>query len=671
MMMRSALPVKQLFSILVLLGISCYSVAQQSVLIRWVPENSSTASYILGVLHHENSTSYSLSNVPDEVFPLVNSVAFEWLPETYELEQAFTVMQLREDKSLKKTYKREDNIRYELMILNTLQENVDKYAKVTPLFTMQVFREHFMGAGRSYQEQQLYQYALDNTKPVLSLLSQRQIAEQMFLMDFETQAEVLSAYVNNQESFQLFESDKWQLYKQQDISTLALAVAGVEHPAYLQTMRTGLNQILVEKMRFLSSNQSVLYVLDVERLGGEGGILSMLRSANAQVVDMPFTLTSSTELEDFYTGANTDDNYVDAFPEELLAALQPDPSDDSRNRIILMNELEAQHLPAKALMDPFGDRYDHLMSDTSFIHDWYELRSNDAFFTIKMPEKTKWEETLTESINGPIRTNTANVNHARSDLFYSIGYTIYPPNFNLDQKAAFFDDFIYRSIRKMNGSLLAQRIISHPEYSGREFVVMVNDSFYVRSVIILRGNILYQLLNGGPDDKPYSPYAEEFLRSFRLDKGKTTNWFSQVETAISCDFPRQPFIQNQSYNTQYGPLQVRTFNAEDFNDGLSYFLSINTYPPGYKFKSDKEFYAELISDAERQYFGRAVTTTNVKKGKHKGKEVVLQLNNGKVYQMHFFIVDQVVYQYLVGGAATSLQSSNARYFLDHFVFIEE
>jgi hypothetical protein len=397
----------------------------------------------------------------------------------------------------------------------------------------------------------------------------------------------------------------------------------------------------------------------------------MLRSANCQVVDMPFTLTSSTELEDFYTGGGSDEPVIDAFPEELLAALQPDPSDDSRNRIILLNELEARDLPAQALMDPFGDRYDYLMSDTSFISDWYELRSNDAFFTIRMPEKTKWEETLTESINGPIRTNTANVNHARSDLFYSIGYTIYPPNFNLDQKAAFFDDFIYRSIRKMNGNLLAQRIISDPEYSGREFVVMVNDSFYVRSVIILRGNILYQLLNGGPDDKPYSTYAEEFLRSFRLDKGKSTNWFTQMEAMINCDFPRQPFIQNQSYNTQYGPLQVRTFNAEDFNDGLSYFLSINTYPPGYKFKSDKEFYAELIADAERQYFGRAITTTNVKKGKHKGKEVVLQLNNGKVYQMHFFIVDQVVYQYLVGGAATSLQSSNARYFLDHFVFIEE
>ena len=69
-----------------------------------------------------------------------------------------------------------------------------------------------------------------------------------------------------------------------------------------------------------------------------------------------------------------------------------------------------------AITDPFGDGYDYLGTDTSFISEWFELRSNDAYFSIRMPEKTKWEETLTESINGNIKSVQAQVNHARSDL---------------------------------------------------------------------------------------------------------------------------------------------------------------------------------------------------------------------------------------------------------------
>ena len=99
---------------------------------------------------------------------------------------------------------------------------------------------------------------------------------------------------------------------------------------------------------------------------------------------------------------------------------------------------------------------------------------------------------------------------------------------------------MYRSIRKINGQLVTQRIISDPEYVGREFVVSVDDSFYVRSQIILQGNILYQILCGGPDNKPYAPYAEEFIRSFRLTEVKATNWYTYLDQQISCQFPRQP-----------------------------------------------------------------------------------------------------------------------------------
>lgn len=654
---------------LALLLLSLPSRAQESVLVRWVPENSGTPSYILAILHNTEAARYPLSNVPYEVFPLVNTVAFEWLEESYETEQAKEIMQLREELNLKRYLERDDNIRYELFIINNLQENVEQYAGLMPFYTMQLFRDFLRGEGRTYQEELLYQYALEETKPVLSMLSMRNIAEYMATVPSEQQADVLSRFVNDQDLFATYEHDKAGLYRNQSLTELGLLVTGTEQPAWLQAMRTRVNRDLVAQMMELSAGQSVLYILDAERIGGQGGIVPLLLEEGAEVSDMPFTLSSDAEIEEYYTGTN--ELQADQFPEYLLDNLSDRSGYAVRNRIIKVDELQAGELPPAAITDPFGDGYDYLGTDTSFISEWFELRSNDAYFSIRMPEKTKWEETLTESINGNIKSVQAQVNHARSDLFYSIGYTIYPPNFDPGIRADFFDDFVYRSIRKINGQLVTQRIISDPEYVGREFVVSVDDSFYVRSQIILRGNILYQILCGGPDNKPYAPYAEEFIRSFRLDRGKATNWYTYLDQQISCQFPRQPLIQNQNYPTQYGQVQVKTFNTEDFDTQLSYFLSINQYPDGYPVKGSKSFYNGLISDAERQYFGRAVSVTKVRKGRNKGVEAVLQLNNGKVYRMHFFVVDKVLYQYLVGGTASAMESAGVDYFLDHFLISDQ
>ncbi|MEZ5051442.1 MAG: TraB/GumN family protein [Chitinophagales bacterium] len=664
----SMLPSRYFFWLALLL-LSLPSRAQESVLVRWVPENSGTPSYILAILHNTEAARYPLSNVPYEVFPLVNTVAFEWLEESYETEQAKEIMQLREELNLKRYLERDDNIRYELFIINNLQENVEQYAGLMPFYTMQLFRDFLRGEGRTYQEELLYQYALEETKPVLSMLSMRNIAEYMATVPSEQQADVLSRFVNDQDLFATYEHDKAGLYRNQSLTELGLLVTGTEQPAWLQAMLTRVNRDLVAQMMELSAGQSVLYILDAERIGGPGGIVPLLLEEGAEVSDMPFTLSSDAEIEEYYTGTN--ELQADQFPDYLLDNLSDRSGYAVRNRIIKVDELQAGELPPAAITDPFGDGYDYLGTDTSFISEWFELRSNDAYFSIRMPEKTKWEETLTESINGNIKSVQAQVNHARSDLFYSIGYTIYPPNFDPGIRADFFDDFVYRSIRKINGQLVTQRIISDPEYVGREFVVSVDDSFYVRSQIILRGNILYQILCGGPDNKPYAPYAEEFIRSFRLDRGKATNWYTYLDQQISCQFPRQPLIQNQNYPTQYGQVQVKTFNTEDFDTQLSYFLSINQYPDGYPVKGSKSFYNGLISDAERQYFGRAVSVTKVRKGRNKGVEAVLQLNNGKVYRMHFFVVDKVLYQYLVGGTASAMESAGVDYFLDHFLISDQ
>ena len=673
--MMQIIPFRNACLIIALLLTGFHLRGQQSLLLEYTPAGSSNSSYIFGILDNEGSPDVPVSTALNAAMKEVNTVAFEWLPERYELEQEADLLQINStENNLKRYLKRDDNIRYELFILDKLQEEVADYANFTPLYTMQLFRNAFLAGSRDFHRDEVFDSARKNIKPVLSMLNIRQLTSLMMAVPFETQADILSNYVNNFSAYQQYEKVKLQLYLAQDLNGIARAVEQAEHPEYILLQRQ-INELLASKMEQLAAGQSVLFVVNVERLGGESGLLAMLRQRNAAIADASLVIQITEDQEQDVAGTTTEVGIVeeqpeaDDFPGDLLFTNAVTPATDE-NRWIKVGEQQVSNPVFKAYTDPFGDRYDYLAADTAFLNEWYDLRSNDAFFNIKFPENVSWEESTTNSINGPIKTNTASTNHARSDLFYSVGYTIYPPNFNPEQKAPFFDDFVYRSVRKWKGDLLEQRILSDQEYTGRAFLVAVNDSFFVRSVLILKGNVLYQLLCGGPGDKPYDTYVEEFLRSFRLDRGKSGNWFLHADAGYSCYFPRQPLIDNQTINTQYGPLRITTLNAAEFDSQLSYFLSVNVYPSGYKLKGDKAFYKDLIADAERQYFGRALSVDKIKKGKHAGREVLLQLNSGEVYKMHFFIDNNAVYQYLVGGSASSVESANASYFLEQFQFTD-
>lgn len=71
------------------------------------------------------------------------------------------------------------------------------------------------------------------------------------------------------------------------------------------------------------------------------------------------------------------------------------------------------------------------------LNGWYKLQSTEANLKFRAPATNPWEETITETLNGQVKSSTVAMNHARSDLYYSAGYTIYPPNFDPGDKAIF------------------------------------------------------------------------------------------------------------------------------------------------------------------------------------------------------------------------------------------
>ncbi|MFN3939834.1 MAG: TraB/GumN family protein, partial [Chitinophagales bacterium] len=302
-----------ILSFLLILIVSAGS-AQQSLLIQITSPEGGKPSYIFTANNNALVTQYDFETILSHAANNVNAIAFEWLPENYELDKILEVMKNEEDKTLLKYYKREDNIRYELMIINKLQEDVEKYWNLQPLYTMQAFRNKDYADGFNYQQDILREVALRQTKPVISLMNLRTIREQMRMIDFETQAAILNNYVNKEATFKVYEDEKWRFYEKQNLEGFYKAMSEIEHPVYLETIITRRASLIVDKIQALSAQQSTLYFLDASIVGGYNGVLQKLKGMNFVIEDIPVVLAKRVNGADIDLEF-TETQQTDAFPE--------------------------------------------------------------------------------------------------------------------------------------------------------------------------------------------------------------------------------------------------------------------------------------------------------------------------------------------------------------------
>jgi len=669
-MMRPAL-----FLLLITAGFNVF--AQQSVLWKISSANSPSPSYILCTTDISGIENYDIITPAAAVMDKVNTVAFYCIPDESDKQNIPTLMGAEDERTLKGYYKREDRIRLELMVRDKLNADIESYYALKPVYLLQLFKEKDHKAGAGYIQSSLFTTAIQKTKPTLSLLTIRQIASAMDEIDFETQAFILSNYLSTVNTFLESETKKIQYYKNQSLTDFASEFYASEQDAYIDFFVNGISEMLLKKVDALSAQQSVLYVVDAEFAAGERGLLTKLKTKGYTVTAEVFTLkqrdSNSTQNTVVNTPTTSSNGEPDGFPTIVTSASNTIILDPSDITIVASDEVSAVYNSKTytALIDPFNDLLDYAAADTLFLESWYDMKGAEANFKIKVPIKGEWEELITDTYNGTIKQYTYQTNHARTDLFYSIGYTVYPPSFKTDNKNVFYNDFLERSVNKIGGKPLAQRIISTPYFTGREYTAVVGDSFFVRSVFFLNDNVLYQLLVGGPGNNAYTPYAEAFLNSFETTGGTTSNWFMFEQPAFNCYLPTPPSKSTQSYNIGGGAMNLITYTAEDYKENISYIISVYNYPPGYNFKSKNAFYDELIANAERQYFGKALSIEKVTKNGIDGRYVQMQLVNKKSYYIYFFFDKNSVYQYLAGGDPAVMQSLNVKRFFDSFLFTGE
>lgn len=645
--------------------------AQESLLWKVTAPNGRYTSYILASTELPGVENYDIITPATKVIEKVNTVAFFNVPDAAEIQNIPVFMKAPGDNTLKGYYKREDRIRFELMIGDKLKENIENYYGLKPLYILELFRDKDHAAGLDYQQTILMDIALNQKKPTLSLLTIRQIAGVMDLMDYNTQAIVLSNYVNNVNVFADADAEKFQYYKSQSMSDYLRVINSSEQESYISVMIGSMNDLLIKKMDPLCQQQSALYVIDADLLPGEFGLLKKLQSRGYAVAAEPFDYKAySTDQRPDLSTMNTDPNAMasnipaDDFPSFMVQPATGGYIDPESIKVVNVRDVEAPKEAYLGYRDPFGDFFDMAAADTLFLESWYDLRGEEANFHVKVPVKDDWEFSSTPWLDGgEIKKFIYQTNHAKSDLFYSVGYTVYPPTFMASNRNTFFEQFIEQTQNNMNGQIVAQRIVSNPNFTGREFTAAVGDSFFIRSQFLLQDNVLYQLLVGGPGDNPYSAFAEAFLNSFETASNVLVNWFFFEQPAFSCYLPMEPTKNTKTYTLPSGPLQVITYNAADYKELVDYQVVVSNYPPGHKFGSKKVFFDDLIAQAEKQYIGKALSVETIENNGIEGRYVEMQLMNRKVYRIFIYFDGNTVYQFVAGGDTVVMVSNNVNRFI--------
>lgn len=634
--------------------------SQNYVLTKIHKPGSLYASYLFLTIENKDIPEYDIISPLQQIFPLVNMVAFDFYLDGEQRLNMFDIMQFQGDQSLKKTYNRDDNIRYEIMVENKLKTDLQKLINTEPLYLMDLFKNVDHGMGVGYQNELIYLSAINKTKPIVSVLDIRQLEKIYFAVNFDTQAAVLSNYINNAEKFLAADEKSFNFYLNGDADAAVQSVNMLQLEDYFTSVQSVKNHLVFDAFLKMAEEKNNLFIADIFSAGGTDGILQLFKNEGYEIEPVYALLKKNNQLN----ADEIQDTEPDNFPElrmQNISNVAPDVS------AFHLDSISQFHTPKySALYDPFADMFDYVDADTAFLKDWFSIVSPDGSCRIRMPVKSDWIVNESETVNGKIKSSSYSGNHAKSDLFYSFGYTVYPEGFQNQVKADFFNDFVSRQVFKLKGELLNQRIISTPDYVGREFTIVVSDSFFVRSKLILKGTSLYQILCGGPDNNAFTENAFAFFQSFQIEDGPARNWSFYENTSFSCNMPTTPFISNQSINIKDGQLNIQTFASEDYQQGISYLISVYQYPASTNFGNENNYYDDLIAGAEKQYAGKAIVNEKVKRNGKNARYAEILLNNNKIYKVYFIIQDQTVYQYLAGGTQTAMSSKDPQYFFDTF-----
>jgi hypothetical protein len=150
---------------------------------------------------------------------------------------------------------------------------------------------------------------------------------------------------------------------------------------------------------------------------------------------------------------------------------------------------------------------------------WQVYRSKDGGYTVWLPGAPTESRTEVATATGPYELRQAILKDLLSGLHFQVNYSDFSNRIFPDAEAA-LDAARDGALRNVKAPLLSEERIKLGSNPGRELRIAIpgGKGLLMRVRFYLVGQRNYQLLVAGPATAAEGPAAEQFLRSFRLER---------------------------------------------------------------------------------------------------------------------------------------------------------
>lgn len=646
-----------------LILLSGFNLEAQDFLWKVSHHNLEHDSYIFALWHSAES---GMGQDLERIYPYIDeSSAFvSTQPQSATDRNQIRIEMLQvEQKGLKKSLGKKEYSLLSELVRKRLGDDVLSYDQWAPCFLRQELVDaSSLKSKRSFSDEMLYEYARIEGKKKKSLFNAQQLGAAQSSVDYESQINLLSNYVQLPQVYEEGNKALLRYYLEGDFNLLQNKYKALLGQQQAYWTLEAMEEELLSACKFLLEKESSFLAIRAEFLDQAFWDSLENQAYNIEPVFIPGLFDNLRQ--NAWIG-NLDEFSSDTETEEVSVELTS--IGESRGYKALFPDLNGipdlpQDAYVQANADPFVDLSpwaEHEMPSS-----WFHYQSPSRDYEVKFPHQPQLSEKVFQTAEGSIRIKLQILNDPISQIYYLSGKTAYPPGYSPSNLKRFFDQAVQGIRKQFDGDIIAQRVMANPLYTGRQFVLELSSGQLLRGQMILVDQYLYQVIAAGDEEDVYGIQGQTFMSSFAIQSKQLDRWENINHPSFQAQVPGAFTQDEKILGEQSGSTRVELWSCEENSSGVLYFISLSHYNEE-QIGSPSKFLDDIIYSASARLSGRIVEEEKIKEDGVKGREIILE-SRDKRYRIQYWLDGGDLIQVMASASSVRFYNSDIDYFFEQF-----
>ncbi|MEM6764899.1 MAG: TraB/GumN family protein [Bacteroidota bacterium] len=285
-------PIKKLLFIVLLIAVSCSPKLQNTTpastvnsLLWKISKDGVQPSYVYGTFHLLPQADFQLSEKVQQAFGESEQIVLELDMDQEGMQmEMLKYMSMTDGTTISSLLPEEDYQKLDSILTSTIGMGLAMMDTWKPFFISTFLLTSYIEGTPASFEMSFVQMAKEQEKEILGLET---IAEQMAAvdkMDYRSQTQMISEMLNEEDKMRKSFREMLDLYKNEDVEGLyAYTKAYMENPEEIEAMITNRNESWISRIGEIASDKSTFFGVGAGHLGGEKGVISLLKEAGYEV----------------------------------------------------------------------------------------------------------------------------------------------------------------------------------------------------------------------------------------------------------------------------------------------------------------------------------------------------------------------------------------------------